>query len=205
MSRTTRFIDTIGNGLNRLTALLVALAIIAVVALVLWFMHQSKDDYVLFSVDDSIDTTPTIVEKMRSIGQWEFLTLSDEELVDTVRNGFFSDDELVRIYYGTLRIGVDFRNCSKEWVGHEGDTIVVTLPKMKLLDMNFIDEARTKSFFETGKWSEKDRKDLYDRAKRRMMQRCLNPENIQTAYDNACVQVSRMLEPIASPRALKVK
>lgn len=205
MSRTTRFIDTIGNGLNRLTALLVALAIIAVVALVLWFMHQSKDDYVLFSVDDSIDTTPTIVEKMRSIGQWEFLTLSDEELVDTVRNGFFSDDELVRIYYGTLRIGVDFRNCSKEWVGHEGDTIVVTLPKMKLLDMNFIDEARTKSFFETGKWSEKDRKDMYDRAKRRMMQRCLNPENIQTAYDNACVQVSRMLEPIASPRALKVK
>lgn len=205
MSRTTRFIDTIGNGLNRLTALLVALAIIAVVALVLWFMHQSKDDYVLFSVDDSIDTTPTIVEKMRSIGQWEFLTLSDEELVDTVRNGFFSDDELVRIYYGTLRIGVDFRNCSNEWVGHEGDTIVVTLPKMKLLDMNFIDEARTKSFFETGKWSEKDRKDMYDRAKRRMMQRCLNPENIQTAYDNACVQVSRMLEPIASPRALKVE
>lgn len=191
--------------MNKLTIMLASLAIIAVVVCVVWFCHATKDSSLSFTSNDDIDVTPTIVERMRSIGQWEFLSVSDEELIDTVRTGFFSDDELVRIYYGTLSLGIDLRDCSKDWISSKGDTIVVTLPEVKLLDQNFIDEASSRSFFETGKWSNKDRKAMYERARQRMLTRCLTEENLNTARLNAKDQIGKMLRPIAEPKVIYIK
>lgn len=137
--------------------------------------------------------SPTQIESIRRIGQWEFLAVSDEELVDTVRRGFFGDDELVRIYYGTLRLGVDLADCAPGWIRAEGDTIVCTLPPVKLLDADFIDEARTVSFFEEGHWSEADRQALYERARAKMLRRCLNKANRASAEQNASRQFDNML------------
>ncbi len=53
--------------------------------------------------------SPTQIRTIENIGQWEFLSISDEELIDTTRHGFFGDDKLVRIYYGTLRLGIDMK------------------------------------------------------------------------------------------------
>lgn len=39
----------------------------------------------------------------------------------------------------------------------DADTVMVTMPPVKLLDDKFVDEAATKSFIEDGKWSEADR------------------------------------------------
>ena len=185
--------------------MLASLAIIAVVVCLVWFCNATKESTLSFSSNEEIDFTPTIVERMRSIGQWEFLSISDEELIDTVRTGFFTDDELVRIYYGTLSIGIDLRDCSKDWISTEGDTIFVTLPEVKLLDQNFIDEASSRSFFETGSWSNKDRKAMYERARQRMLSRCLTEENLNTARLNARGQIGRMLRPIAEPKVIRVK
>ncbi len=137
--------------------------------------------------------SPTQIQLIESIGEWEFLSISDEELVDTVRHGFFGDDELVRIYYGTLRLGVDFKNLREGWVTTKGDSLVCTLPAVKLLDEHFIDETRTISFYESGKWSAKDRSDLYDRAYSRMRQRCLTPGNLERTEENARVQFLNFL------------
>ena len=191
--------------MNKLTIMLASLAIIAVVVCMVWFCNATKESTLSFSSNEEIDFTPTIVERMRSIGQWEFLSISDEELIDTVRTGFFTDDELVRIYYGTLSIGIDLRDCSKDWISTEGDTIFVTLPEVKLLDQNFIDEASSRSFFETGSWSNKDRKAMYERARQRMLSRCLTEENLNTARINAREQIGRMLRPIAEPKVIRVK
>ena len=49
--------------------------------------------------------TPTQITAMKEIGEWEFLVVHDEELVDTVRKGVFTDDSLIRIYYGTYALG----------------------------------------------------------------------------------------------------
>lgn len=185
--------------------MLASLAIIAVVVCMVWFCNATKESTLSFSSNEEIYFTPTIVERMRSIGQWEFLSISDEELIDTVRTGFFTDDELVRIYYGTLSIGIDLRDCSKDWISTEGDTIFVTLPEVKLLDQNFIDEASSRSFFETGSWSNKDRKAMYERARQRMLSRCLTEENLNTARLNAREQIGRMLRPIAEPKVIRVK
>ena len=141
---------------------------------------------------------------MRAIGQWEFLEINDEEIIDTMRTGFFSDDELVRIYYGTLRIGIDLRECSEDWIKVEKDTVRVTIPEVRLLDYNFIDEARTRSFFESGTWSHADRKAMYEKARRLMTERCLTKENMDVAQANAREQITRMLQPVAEPKTVKV-
>ncbi len=131
--------------------------------------------------------SPSQVKSIEAIGQWEFLSVSDEELVDTVRRGFFGDKQLVRIYYGTLRLGIDMHDVQEGWLKAEGDSIVCTLPPVKLLDRNFIDEARTQSFFEEGTWTGQDRQDMYDRAYRAMTARCLSRQNIATATQNAII------------------
>ena len=74
------------------------------------------------------------------------------------------------------------------------DSIVCTLPPIRLLDNNFIDEAKTKSFFEEGKWTGADRQAMYDRAYVMMKKRCLTPVNYQTARRNAKQQFKDMFK-----------
>ena len=137
--------------------------------------------------------SPTQVKSIEAIGQWEFLSINDEELVDTTRHGFFGDDHLVRIYYGTLRLGIDMRDVKEGWLKADKDSITCTLPDIKLLDNNFIDEAKTQSFYEDGKWTGKDRQAMYYRAYDNMKRRCLTPANIATAEENAKQQFREML------------
>lgn len=137
--------------------------------------------------------TPTQITRIRSIGEWEFLSISNEELVDTVRRGFFGDDELSRIYYGTLRLGIDLDEVADNWITMDHDTVTVLLPPIKLLDNHFIDEARTQAFYEEGKWSEADKAKLTAKAVAAMKKRCLTPENISSAEQNASTQFDVLL------------
>ena len=107
--------------------------------------------------DDTIDPTPTQIQSIKAIGEWEFLSVSLEELADTIRKGFLSDDELSRIYYGTLRLGINMHQVEPGWLEADGDSVSLMLPKIGLLDHDFIDEARTKPFFESGSWKPEDR------------------------------------------------
>ena len=156
----------------------------------------NKDNTVEVAAEEKTTLSPTLVESIEAIGQWEFLAINDEELVDTMRRGFFGDDQLVRIYYGTLRLGIDMKDVKEGWmkVDEEKDSITCTLPPIRLLDNNFIDEARTKSFFEEGKWTGADRQAMYDRAYTMMKKRCITPVNIQTAQINAKQQFREMLK-----------
>ncbi len=185
----------IGNLLSQtvMSWTLIAAAVAATVAVVLLLHHLNKGNSVEVVTNDKIDITPTQIEQIRSIGQWEFLSISDEELIDTVRHGFLSDDELVRIYYGTLRLGLDLSEARPDWIVSSGDSITMTLPRIKLLDKRFIDEGRTRSFFESGKWSNTDRAALYERARKAMMKRCLTPTNYRTAEQNAKAQMQKLM------------
>ena len=144
-------------------------------------------------VDQRIGITPTQIASIKQIGEWEFLSVSDEEMVDTTRNRFFADDELVRIYYGTLRLGIDMSEVKGQWIKKEKDSIIVTLPPIKLLDEKFIDEAQTKAFYESGKWTDEDRQVMYERARQRMRARCLNRQNIESAEQNASRQFYQLM------------
>ena len=166
-----------------------ALLIVAI----FWLRSLSKDNHIDFGTDDQIDVTPTQIQSIKAIGEWEFLAVSTEEMVDTIRKGFLSNDELVRIYYGTARLGVNMHQVEPGWIKTSGDTVVMTLPKIGLLDKDFIDEARTKSFYESGKWKPADREALYRKAFARMVKHCMTKENIRTAELNAQRQMENMM------------
>lgn len=163
----------------------------------------NKDNTVSVTTEEQTTLSPTQVESIEAIGEWEFLAISNEELVDTVRRGFFGDDQLVRIYYGTLRLGINMKDVKEGWIqaNAEKDSIVCTLPPIRLLDNNFIDEARTRSFFEEGKWTGADRQALYDRAYVQMKKRCLTPANIRIAQRNARQQFRDMFKAMGFSNA----
>ena len=142
--------------------------VIAVIFVLFWVKSCVKDNYLELGTNDTIDPTPTQIQSIRAIGEWEFLSVSAEEMVDTVRKGFFTDDELVRIYYGTLRLGIDMQQLRDDAITVQGDTLQVTLPKVGLLDKDFIDESKTKPFYESGKWTPQAHDALYRKARNQM-------------------------------------
>lgn len=182
----------------KLAGILVA-AIVAL-AVLWWLVSGISQSEVTLDVNQEIDLTPEQITSIEAIGEWELLAIANEELVDTTRKGFFKDDHLVRIYYGTVRLGIDMKNVEPGWIQTGGDSIVVTLPQPGLLDKNFIDEARTKSFFESGKWSHQDRDKLYQKAYRQMLAHCLTPENLRSARENGEALFTKMMKNMGYER-----
>ena len=182
--------------MKKVNIIIGAVIVIAVIAVFFWVRSVLKSNYIELGSNDKIDPTPTQIQSIRDIGEWEFLSISAEEMVDTVRKGFFSDDELVRIYYGTLRLGINMQNLRDDAITLQGDTLQVTLPKVSLLDKDFIDEAKTKSFYESGKWTPQAHQALYQKAHRQMLQHCLTKENLTTAQSNAEPQLSNLFKSL---------
>ncbi|MCH5308611.1 MAG: DUF4230 domain-containing protein [Prevotella sp.] len=171
----------------------ILLLLIAIIAAALWFRNVSKGNWIGLGTNQEIDITPTQIQSIKDIGEWEFLSVSAEELVDTIRKGIFTNDELVRIYYGTLRLGINMHEVEPGWIEARSDSVFLTLPPIGLLDKDFIDEARTKSFYQSGTWKPKDREAMYNRAYQRMLRHCLTPENLRAAETNADAQIRNMM------------
>ena len=182
--------------MNKVKIIIGAVVLVAVVAIFFWVKSALKSNYVEIGSNEQIDTTPTQIQSIRDIGEWEFLSVSAEEMVDTVRKGFFSDDELVRIYYGTLRLGINMQQLSDDAITIQGDSVQATFPKVTLLDNDFIDEAKTKSFYESGKWTPQAHQALYQKAHRQMLHHCLTKENLTTAQSNAESQLTNLFKSL---------
>ena len=183
--------------LSRLSAkaiLMITLIVVLLITITIAVRWITNGTSLHTKQNKQIDLTPTLIKSIEEIGEWEFLQLTDEELIDTVKHGFFGDSELARIYYGTLRLGINLHQAPPGWIVQDKDTLRLSLPPIQLLDQDFIDEARTKAFFESGKWTEADRKQLYERAYSRMKQRSLTPANIAIAQANARQQIENMMK-----------
>ena len=174
--------------------ILIAAGVVIGIIVVWWLIRGVQQTEISIDADQHIDVTPQQIESIRAIGQWEFLAISNEELVDTTRKGLFRDDHLARIYYGTVRLGVDMQKMDSTWITVQGDSITLWVPRPALLDNDFIDEARTKSFHESGRWTALDRETLYRRAQQRMLRYSLTPNTIETARQNGDVQMRRLLQ-----------
>ena len=174
------------------------ITIIAIVAMVILLTWKLSNSHLEVGVDnDSISYSPTKIVSMIDIGQWEFLTIDMEEIADTIAYRHFgSDNKLVRIYYGRMRLGVDLQKAKKDWIQTQGDTVQVTLPPVELLDNNFIDEAKTKAFFEIGSWNQASRDALYHQARRKMLTRGMTKTNIKMAQENAIDQFTTLFRSL---------
>ncbi len=176
-----------------LKILAIVVALVVAVVLITRLYRAVSNSEITIGASQQIDITPQQIQSIKAIGQWEFLTVSDEELIDTVRSGFFSDDRLSRIYYGTMRLGIDMHQAEPGWIVARSDSLCVSLPPIRLLDSDFIDEARTKSFFQSGRWTATDREAMFHRAHRRMLSYGLTSDNILLARKNGEAQVRQVL------------
>ena len=176
-----------------------AIAILAVIAaivigLLLWKGLQQAIPSITISERREIGLLPTQIQSIRDIGQWEFLSIDDEELVDTMRSGFLFDDHLVCIYRGTLRLGIDMQEIREENISVSDDSLSISLPQVGLLDESFIDEARTEIFFENGQWSAYTHDRLRHRAEEQMKARALTTENRNRAQQLAEQQIRQLFQ-----------
>lgn len=180
--------------LQRVKIYLIFILVLAAIIATAFIIRSCRGNTLTAYTNGKIDITPIQITAMKEIGEWEFLSIEDEELVDTMRKGFFKDDKIIRIYYGTLRLGINMNDTEKNWLKRDGDTLIVTLPQIILLDDDFIDETRTLSFFEIGKWSDKDREAMYHRAYTQMKARCMTTKNIENAKANASRQFHQIFK-----------
>lgn len=142
-----------------------------------------------------IDLTPEEIKSIADIGQWEFLSVSTEEFVEWHRKRTFGTDHLVRIYTGTLRIGVDMGKAQTDWFTSLPDSVArLRLPPVGLLDEHFIDEARTRSFYQKGSAPAQVYDELYEQARKAMLKRCLTPANLKAAEKTAREQFTRIFK-----------
>ena len=148
-----------GKWLSALKWLVVAVVLAVFIGLLIKWNRKGGIS-VEAGFDDRIELTSQEIRRIEQIGQWEFLSVQSEVVADTLRKGFFTDDRLVAVYTGVPRIGIDMNRVTGEWAQAHGDTVTLRLPAVHLLDKNFIDEARTKVFYESGKWPNGARRDV---------------------------------------------
>ena len=182
-----------------------SLLVIAAVVLCALLVRRCRENRQILDVEvvhaDSIDFTPVHIRSIENIGEWEFLAIADEELVDSTRHRTLGrDDRLVRIYHGTLRLGIDLSQAREGWVQVEGDSVHLQLPPVRLLSERFIDEARTRAFYESGTWSARAKEQMYYKAARQMRQRYVTPQTLQQAEDNARAELTALFQTFGFTR-----
>ena len=151
----------------------------------------------------TIDLTPERIQSIRDIGQWEFVSINDEEMVEWTRSRTLVTDRLVRIYQGTLRIGVDLDKAQGDWaVSLPDSTVRLTLPPVGLLDEHFIDEAHSRTFYEHGSVPTDAAEVLYTQAVEKMKQRCLTKQNLLTAERAARREFDRVFRTLGFKKVI---
>ncbi|MCG2651760.1 DUF4230 domain-containing protein [Alloprevotella tannerae] len=171
--------------------------ILLAIVIVALCLRQCRDEWrsgegLHVSSNKQIDVSPEEIRKIKDIGQWEFLAIRTEELAELDEKALLGDKQLAQIYTGTVRLGIDMKKAPDDWFTAKGDTAVLYLPTVGLLDKNFIDEAQTKAFYEKGTWRAEDKNKLYALAYRKMMARCLTVDNLRATRQQATVQFSQI-------------
>ena len=149
---------------------------------VTWNVEKDKDE----SEKEIIAITENVITDLREIGEWEFYNIATEELVDTTITGLISEKQLTLIYKGTLRLGINFKEVQDDWFySPHRDSVFCLLPKVKLLDENFINETSTRVLHENGTFEPNVRAEMTRRAYRQMKERNLKASNYTIAQKSA--------------------
>lgn len=161
-----------------------------------WLLMKKAAPSVSVKHTTKIGNTPEEITRIRQIRQWEFLSANTEEMVDTTEKGFLGDKVLCRIYTGTLRLGIDMEQAIPDWFTVKDSTAIIKLPSIVLLNNQFIDEARTRSFYEKGKWDASAKEALYKKAEEAMKRRILIKENFSQAEDNGRATFTKIFQAL---------
>ncbi len=177
--------------------------LLVLVIIALFGIYRYLVKHPLMTQEGEVATTRTRLDGVKEIGQWAFLTIRDEQLVETLavekRLWPIPDKQkrLARIYRGTLCVGFNLkRDVRGDWLTERGDTVTVRLPRVHLLDDNFLDAANATAVIEEGEWTAADRAALDALAKKKMKTACLTPQKLQHAQNIARQQMETLLKTL---------
>ena len=106
--------------------------------------------------------------------QLRTLTIRKELLVSQYRQNpwYQGDDEIHVVYPGRIDLGFDLRRCHEDWLQVTGDSTLVRLPAVEILNAqgNYTGLADVK--IEVGTWTGNDMNLLHDRANALMLRSC---------------------------------
>ena len=155
----------------------------------------------------TIDDTPVIVTKIRSLGELTTACYYDEMVLSRTKENAFSssalgslaeglgkdvDDHLVLIAKGTVRAGLDLMDMSEEDVRFVGDTAYIRLPVPKYLDV-IVNPSDFEVFAETGKWTHEEITGLQETARTRLLMGADHYGLKSRAYAGAMDAVTELL------------
>ena len=172
----------------RITLFVLLVGLIGYGAMVAYRTLTNSND----AVEKPIEQSPEEIVRLQAIGQWEFLSVEAEELVERHYSGLMSERDLVCIYRGTLRIGIDMRKLPSDWVEVKERSAILHLPQPSLLDEDFLDESRTTVFFEQGVFRPEERDAMRTEAKDKIKNRAMTAENLSIARRNAEAQFQKL-------------
>ena len=155
----------------------------------------------------TIDDTPVIVSKIRSLGELTTACYYDEMVLSRTKQNAFSssalgslaeglgkdvDDHLVLIAKGTVRAGLDLMDMSEEDVRFVGDTAYIRLPAPQYLDV-IVNPSDFEVFAETGKWTHEEITGLQETARTRLLMGADHYGLKSRAYAGAMDAVTELL------------
>ena len=155
----------------------------------------------------SIDDTPVIVTKIRSLGELTTACYYDEMVLSRTKENAFSssalgslaeglgkdvEDHLVLIAKGTVRAGLDLMDMSEEDVRFVGDTAYIRLPAPQYLDV-IVNPSDFEVFAETGKWTHEEITGLQETARTRLLMGADHYGLKSRAYAGAIDAVTELL------------
>ena len=156
----------------------------------------------------SIDDTPVIITKIRSLGELTTACYYDEMVLSRTKQNAFSssalgslardglgkdvDDHLVIIAKGPVRAGVDLMDMTEEDIRFVGDTAYIRLPAPQYLDV-IVNPSGFEVFAESGKWSHEEVTGLQDTARQRLLMGADHYGLKSKAYAGAMDAVTELL------------
>ena len=155
----------------------------------------------------TIDDTPVIVTKIRSLGELTTACYYDEMVLSRTKENAFSssalgslaeglgkdvDDHLVLIAKGTVRAGLNLMDMTEEDIRFLGDTAWIRLPAPQYLDV-IVNPSDFEVFAETGRWKHEEVTGLLETARTRLLMGADHYGLKSKAYAGAMDAVTELL------------
>lgn len=146
------------------------------------------------ATNEQVTSTRAVLDSIRSIGQWELMSIDAKVDVDTTGKAMMGlmDTKLQRRYHGRISIGIDLQKAEIR------DSMFI-LPHAAVLDNDFIDESLTELIVCENQDMEQSpaiKAAMLKKAKRMMLRDVVKPSILADCDKKAAEDVRKRLESL---------
>jgi len=109
-----------------------------------------------------------------------------------------SENQICTIYPARLDFGFDLSKCDEDWIRQDGDSVIVTLPPVEVLNKNgeSLDETNKRVPIENGSWTADEKEDFRERAKAIMLRSCEADGCYKMAEEQGVLVMKNLIEAL---------